>query len=240
MTPKATVSPGRRGSSWPLVAACALAGGLAVPWHAAATAVSAALAGLGAALGLRVWRWSGLSSGAGNQPSGSFPQLAPAAAWFGIGLIFGLLVLAVMLLAIEPTVPEVGARIAVAGAAPVWRRLLVVYVAAVGEEVAFRLFLLSVITGLLTRLLRRAARPTGRGVPWVASGLSALAFAAAHLPAWNAVVPLTFQLSVMVVALNCLGGLLFGYAFVSRGIAAAICAHAGADCAVQLLGPLVQ
>jgi quercetin dioxygenase-like cupin family protein len=43
-----------------LVAASAIAGGLAVPLHVVATPLSAAGAGLFAALGLVVWRWSRL------------------------------------------------------------------------------------------------------------------------------------------------------------------------------------
>jgi hypothetical protein len=42
----------------------------------------------------------------------------------------------------------------------------------------------------------------------------------------------------MVMTLNGLGGVVFGYVFVTRGIVAAIWTHAGGDCAIQLIGPL--
>jgi hypothetical protein len=45
-------------------------------------------------------------------------------------------------------------------------------------------------------------------------------------------------LSLMVLTLNGLGGIVFGYVLVTRGIVAAMWAHAGADCAIQLIGPL--
>jgi hypothetical protein len=165
-------------------------------------------------------------------------RFAPPITWFGAGLLLGLVLLASIRVLIEPGLPTIGARIAAAGAQPVWRRLLVVFVAAVGEEVLFRLLLLSGILGVLARLGRLGAPIPGAPVVWAANGLSSLAFALAHLPAWGGAGSMSAGLMVAVLALNAAGGLFFGHAFASRGIAAAIWAHAGADCAIQLIGPL--
>ena len=221
-----------------LVAACAIAGALAVPLDAVATPVSTLIAGLVGFFGLRLWRWSGLPSSLKTEASVGFERVVRPAASLGLGLIVGLLLLGVIRLVIEPTVPAAGARIAAAATLPIWRRVLIIYVAAVGEEVVFRLFLLSLVTGLTMRLLRRAARVPSGGVVWAAIGLSALAFAAVHLPAWSAVGPVSPGLALMVITLNGVGGVVFGYVFVTRGIVAAMWAHAGADCAIQLIGPL--
>jgi Type II CAAX prenyl endopeptidase Rce1-like len=156
----------------------------------------------------------------------------------GLGLLVGLGALAVIRLVIEPAIPAAGARIAAAAALPLWRRVAIIYVAAVGEELIFRLLLLSLIAGIVVRLVRRAEQGPGRRIIWVANGLSALAFAAVHLPAWSATGALSLGLALMVLTLNGLGGLVFGYVFVKHGISAAMWAHAGADCAVQLIGPL--
>ena len=45
-------------------------------------------------------------------------------------------------------------------------------------------------------------------------------------------------LPLSVLTLNAVGGVVLGYVFVNRGIVAAIWTHAGADCAIQLIGPL--
>jgi membrane protease YdiL (CAAX protease family) len=156
----------------------------------------------------------------------------------GLGLVVGLLVLAVIRIAVQPAVPSIGARIASAGTLPVWRRALIIYVAAVGEELLFRLLLLSVIAGLATRLLRVPAQVPTSPVVWLANVLSALAFAAVHLPAWSGAASPSVGLTMSVLILNALAGVFLGYVFVTRGIVAAIWAHAGADCAIQLLGPL--
>ena len=222
----------------PFVAACAIAGALAVPVDAIATPISTVVAGLVAVLGLRLWRWSGLPGSLKTEAPAGFERVVRRAAWLGLGLLVGLLLLGVIRLAIEPAIPAAGARIAAAAALPIWRRVVIIYVAAVGEELVFRLLLLSLVTGAAMRLLRRAAGVPSGGVTWSGIGLSALAFAAVHLPAWSTVGALSPGLALIVMALNGLGGVVFGYVFVTRGIVAAMWTHAGADCAIQLIGPL--
>ena len=223
---------------WPFVAACVAAGALAVPLHAVATPVSAAIAGLVGRFGLYVWCWSRLPCSMRKQARPGVERLVRPAVWMGLGVVVGLLLLGVIRLAIEPGVPAIGARIAAAGTVPLWRRVIIIYVAAVGEELVFRLVLLSILAGLAARLLRLPDQVPTRPVAWAANGLSAFAFAAVHLPAWSGAVPLSMGLALSVLTLNALGGLILGYMFVKRGIAAAIWTHAGADCAIQLLGPL--
>ena len=223
---------------WSFALLCATAGALAVPIHAFATPVSAAVAGLVGLAGQYAWRWSRLPSAMkGDAPVG-VDRLQNAAGSAGLGLIVGLLLLGLLRLVVEPAVPAIGTRLAAVALLPVWRRALVIFVAAVGEEVAFRLVLLSVVAGLTTRLLRLADRIPTRRIIWTANGVSAVTFAAVHLPAWSGAVPLSPGLMLAVLALNALGGVTFGYLFANRGIAAAMWAHAGADCALQLIGPL--
>jgi hypothetical protein len=175
--------------TWAFVAVCAGAGALAVPLDAVASPVSTLVAGLVGFLGLRIWRWSGLLRAIRAEPSDGFERVVPFATSLGLGLSVGLLLLGVIRLAIEPAVPAAGARIAAAAALPIWRRVVIIYVAAVGEELVFRLVLLSVVAGLTMRLLLPAASVPSRGVLWIATGLSASAFATVHLPAWRAIGP---------------------------------------------------
>ena len=222
------------------VIVCASAGALAVPLHAVASPVSAVFAALVGLLGLRVWRWSRLPSSTKTEGLQGAERLVESAVSLALGLMVGLMVLAVIRLAIEPAVPAIGARIAAAGALPVWRRVLVIYVAAVGEELVFRLLLLSLVAGLAARLVRLPDRTPNRVVVWASIGISAFVFASVHLPAWSGAVPLSLGLVLAVLSLNAVGGLVFGYVFATRGIAAAVCAHAGADFAIQFIAPLAR
>jgi membrane protease YdiL (CAAX protease family) len=221
-----------------LVAASAVAGGLAVPLHVVATPLCAAGAGLFAALGLFVWHWSRLPPPAPTAAQSGMTRLVRAAVWMALGLAVGLFLLAVMRLVIEPVVPAIASRMVAAGALPVWRRVAIIYVAAVGEELIFRLFLLSAVAGVAARLLRLPRHVPTPAVTWTANGFSALLFAGIHLPAWGGAVPFGVGLALSVMALNAAGGVVLGYVFVNRGIVAAIWTHAGADCAIQLIGPL--
>jgi hypothetical protein len=229
-----------RRPNWAFAAACASAGALAVPIDALATPVAALVAGLAGLLGLRVWHWSRLPSAMTDRASRRFVPVIPVASWTGTGLVVGLVVLGAIRLAIEPVLPAAGARIAAAAELPLWRRGLIVYSAAVGEEIVFRLWLLSLISGLIGRLLRGPGLAPSRGAVWIANALSAIAFAAAHLPAWSAAGPLSVPVALAVLGLNAVGGVVFGCLFVRHGILAAMWAHAGADCALQLVGPLTR
>jgi membrane protease YdiL (CAAX protease family) len=95
---------------------------------------------------------------------------------------------------------------------------------AFGEEILFRLFLLS----LLLRALPRGSLGSA-----IAVGLSALAFAAAHAPAmltlfggWHAVPVISW---IWLAGLNGLCGVWFGIVFLRRGIEAAVVAHLVTD-----------
>jgi membrane protease YdiL (CAAX protease family) len=208
--------------TWVFVTVCAAAGALAVPLHAVATPAATVVSGLVGFLGLRVWRWSGLPDAMKTDTSRGVDRLVQPAVSIGLGLILGLSLLGVIRLAIEPIFPAVGVRLAAAAAVPVWRRVFIIYVAAIGEELIFRLFLLSIVAGVMVRVCRPTGGFSARDVVWVAIGLSALAFGAAHLPAWRAAAPLGLGLAVVVVLLNAVGGVVFGFVFVKRGIVAAI------------------
>ena len=231
------VSALTHGQKWKFATLCATAGALAVPLHVAATPLSAAVAGLLGLLGLRTWHWSGLRQLVEGKDRRGLWRVAQPAVWIGLGLMVGLLMLAVIRIVIEPVLPSIGARIAAAGTLPVWRRTMIIYVAAVGEELLFRLLLLSAIAGVMVRLRRPPVQSPSATIVWVANGLSALVFAAAHLPSWSGASPMSAWLAVAVLAFNALGSMVLGYVFSTRGIAAAIWTHAGADCAIQLLGP---
>jgi hypothetical protein len=219
------------------IVASAVCGALSVPWDPISTAVAGVVGGLMATLALWVRRWARLPDVI-RRPATARPgaRLQDIAIWFGVGLAVGLVLLAVIRLVIEPVLPAAGARIAAAGQLPVWRRLLIIYVAAVGEELLFRVLLLSLVAGVLVRLIGRTDRLPTTVVLTTAMVIASLVFAAAHLQAWSSI-GLSAGVVVTVMALNSLGGLVFGYAFVTRGIVAAVFAHAGGDVAIQLIGP---
>ena len=131
------------------IVASVVCGALSVPWNPIFTAVAGGVGGFMAALALWVRRWARLPEVIRRPAAArSVARLQDIAIWFGIGFAVGLVLLAIIRLVIEPAVPAAGARIAAAGQLPVWRRLLIIYVAAVGEELLFRVLLLSLVAGV--------------------------------------------------------------------------------------------
>jgi len=225
---------------WALVAACVVAGGLSVRPDGLGTPLAAMGAGLVGWLAQWVWEWSRLPAymRSRTEHDQAWRVLQPLR-WLTLGLVVGLMLLAVIRLVIEPAVPSIGMRLAAAGALPLWRRVIIIYVAAVLEELIFRLLLLSTVVGVIIRLLRSTTLVPRPGIVWAANAVAALAFGVAHLPSWSSA-PGTAMLTVSVLALNTIAGLVIGYVFTTRGIGPAIWTHVGGDCVIQLLGPLTN
>jgi hypothetical protein len=115
--------------------------------------------------------------------------------------------------------------------------------AGIGEELLFRLFFISFWTWLVGQVLLR-----GRGLPvvyWAVSVLSALAFAAAHLPALMVILGVTdprqFSLVLLleIFLLNGLVSLFAAYHFRKSGFLAPVGIHFCTDIVWHVLWGLV-
>ena len=125
--------------------------------------------------------------------------------------------------------------------------LLASLTAGIGEEIAFRLFVLSLWAWLLTTLLRWLRRPDlRRAALWTANVLAALAFAAGHLASVMMLAGVGTPLAlpavelVELVLLNGGLGLLAGRAFLRYGLLAASGIHFWADIVWHVFFPLLQ
>jgi hypothetical protein len=114
--------------------------------------------------------------------------------------------------------------------ATLWKGLLGSFYGAIVEEILSRLFLMTVLVWILSKLpgLNTAA------VFSVACLLSALAFAAGHLPLAAQTVPLSKPVVTRVLVLNTLAGLVFGAVFWAYGLEHAMAAHFVTDVILQV------
>lgn len=97
------------------------------------------------------------------------------------------------------------------------------------EEVMMRWGVMSLVAWALWSARQRQAPTTARPtttVMWTAVILSALAFAAGHLPALAQSATLTGPLVARTLFLNALAGTAYGWLFWSRGLECAMLAHA--------------
>ncbi len=129
--------------------------------------------------------------------------------------------------------PLIRARFADRLEEPLWRPWALAFESSILEEVAFRLFALSIVAWVAHRLLKR----TTKTAEWTAIAVSALLFGLAHLPAWAAATSISAALVVAVVLLNGVAGIAFGWMFCRWGLPYAILCHFAGDVVIQSLGP---
>jgi hypothetical protein len=122
---------------------------------------------------------------------------------------------------------------------PAWQGLLASFYGAFDEEILLRLFALTLLAWLGSRVSRTpVGRPT-TAVLWIANILAALLFGVGHLPAAAAAgLPLTGLLIAQIVLLNGLAGLVFGWLYWTYGLESAMLAHFSADIVLHVIAPL--
>lgn len=110
-----------------------------------------------------------------------------------------------------------------------WKGLLGAVSAGIGEELMFRLFLLTLLTLMLSKILK--------GKKGLAVGVSiffvAVVFGIMHLPATMAIVQLTPLVLVRALLLNGIGGIVFGFLYWKKGLESAMLAHFITDTVVH-------
>jgi membrane protease YdiL (CAAX protease family) len=97
----------------------------------------------------------------------------------------------------------------------------------VTEELLLRWGLMTALAWLAWRFLQRRQGPVRAGFVWLAIAVSALLFAAGHLPAASVLLgTLDVPVVSFVIGVNTVFGLLFGYLYWRHGLESAMLAHA--------------
>jgi hypothetical protein len=141
---------------------------------------------------------------------------------------------AILVLVLDATLFEaVAASIASSGAARPNRLVgfLASFEGGVTEEILLRLFVMSAIAWVLSRVWRR--RPAG--IFWAANVAAAVVFGLLHVPATAASVGLTPLVVTRAIVLNGLVGVVAGWLYWRRGLESAMVAHFCADLVVHVL-----
>lgn len=122
--------------------------------------------------------------------------------------------------AVKPTIPYL---------------LATVTYGAVVEEIMLRLFMMSLVAFVLHLLFERKRKGASAWVLMVANVVSALLFAAGHLPATEMVFGLTPMLVFRCFLLNGVFGLAFGWLYRRFGLRYAMIAHGGCHVVSKLI-----
>lgn len=124
---------------------------------------------------------------------------------------------------------------------PAWEGLLASASAGIREEIWFRLGCLTFLAWVGTRLAHPVLRTTEEPpapIVWIANLLSALLFAAIHLPQAQLLLGLSPEILLFVILGNGVPGMVFGWFYWRRGLIAAMTAHFGFDLVLKVFLPL--
>ncbi|HEX9091168.1 MAG TPA: CPBP family intramembrane glutamic endopeptidase [Anaerolineales bacterium] len=154
-----------------------------------------------------------------------------------MGVSVGLILLVTLRLLSRGPLPQLRSRFADEVKYPLWKRLVIAFYSGILEEIIFRLFLLSLVAWLLGQVWQTADGHPATGALWLSNVLAALLFGLVHLPRWSNFTRLSPGFILLIIAMNGLGGIAFGYLFLTYGIEAAIIAHFIGDSLLHVIGP---
>ena len=151
-----------------------------------------------------------------------------------VGVIVGIVLLITLLIA-APHLP--GLPFVSAARAAIWKRILACFYGGIDEEVLTRLFLLSLIAWIGTRVFQKQKDQLSAATFWVANVLVAIIFGLGHLPNAAMVMQITPTVVLLALFLNGVAAISFGYLYWKRGLESAIVAHFCADFVIYVIGP---
>ncbi|MBN2388038.1 MAG: CPBP family intramembrane metalloprotease [Anaerolineales bacterium] len=126
----------------------------------------------------------------------------------------------------------------IAAPAP-WMGFLASISAGITEEIMLRLFLLTGLAWLGSRLWRTPEGRARRSIFWSANLLSAIAFGLLHLPLASSLEMTTPLMTLYVVSQNALLGLTFGWLYDKYGLESAMLAHFSTDLVLHVFLPML-
>ena len=121
---------------------------------------------------------------------------------------------------------------------PIWMSFLASFYGGIGEEVAMRLFIMTLLVWVFHRIEKRGGGGPSERSLWLAIVIAAILFGAGHLPAALPLIEPTSPAILRIVLLNSIGGVIFGWLYWRKGLESAMISHFSADMVLHVLLPL--
>lgn len=152
-----------------------------------------------------------------------------------LGLGAGLIIILLDVVVFAPHLPPAFQEVQL----PPWQGFLASFYGGIDEEILLRLFLVSLLAWLLSRVWKdREGKPTAGGM-WLVIILASVLFGLGHLPATAQLAPLTPLLVSRAILLSGVAGLAFGYLYWKRGLESAMLAHFSTDILLHVIVVLI-
>ncbi|MDO8871091.1 MAG: CPBP family intramembrane metalloprotease [Methanobacteriaceae archaeon] len=156
----------------------------------------------------------------------------------GLGLLLGVLIVGLDLL-----FSLMGVTISVAQASsitpPAWQGFLASFYGGINEEIMLRLFLMTLLVWIFYKIKKTKEGTPNKLSIWLGIILAAIIFGAGHLPALMSITTITPLLITRTIALNALGGIIFGWLYWKKGLESAMISHFSADIVLHVIVPLL-
>jgi hypothetical protein len=169
------------------------------------------------------------------------------ALWFpalAIGILGGVVILLMDTLVFSaPLSAEMkllGINVSASVNPPAWQGLLASLYGGITEEILLRLFVMTLIAGLIAIVARKMDQKLPATIFWIANILAAVLFGLGHLPATAQIgLPLDFLVVSRAIVLNGLLGIGFGWLYWKHGLESAMLGHFTADIVLHVIFPII-
>ena len=153
----------------------------------------------------------------------------------GLGVLTGIIIILLSFLFTPVSSIFQNAEISV----PLWMGFLASFYGGIGEEILLRLFLMTLITWIIFKIIKTSdGKPTATGI-WLAIIISAVIFGLGHLPITGAITSITPLIVVRAILLNGIAGIIFGWLYWKKGLESAMIGHFSADIVLHVIFPFV-
>jgi membrane protease YdiL (CAAX protease family) len=122
---------------------------------------------------------------------------------------------------------------------PIWQSFLASFYGGIDEEIAMRLFLMTLLVWIFSKIKRtEGGRPTNSSV-WIAIIIAAIIFGIGHLPFASTLTSISPLMAAQIILLNAIGGIVFGWLYWRKGLESAMLSHFSADIVLHVIASLV-
>jgi len=153
----------------------------------------------------------------------------------GLGVLAGILIIIFSFLFTSASSVLQGAELTV----PLWKSFLASFYGGIGEEILFRLFVMTVIVWIFYKIKKTPeGKPTTIGIS-LAIIITAILFGIGHLPITGSIIAITPLVIARAILLNGIGAIIFGWLYWKKGLESAMISHFSADIVLHVLFPLI-
>lgn len=153
----------------------------------------------------------------------------------GLGVLVGVLIILSSFLFTSASTILQGAELTV----PLWKSFLASFYGGIGEEILFRLFVMTVIVWVFYKIKKTPeGKPTTIGI-WLAIIITAILFGVGHLPITSSIITITPMVIARAIVLNGIGAIIFGWLYWKKGLESAMISHFSADIVLHVMFPLI-